>query len=137
MHDAHTERLEARRQRFTVARIREMVDEFYGRGREDPELGPIFERRIDDWPHHLDRMVGFWRAVLRSEPGFAMSERGSPLALHQRIAEADLHHYERWLRLFGEVVDATFQPEDAAEVHEAAGRIASSLSRHLRPVEEP
>ncbi len=124
--------MNAPRDRFAVERIERMVHAFYGKVRLDPELGPIFERRIDEWPRHLSRMVSFWRAVLRSEPTFSTSERGAPPTLHRRIEELSPAHFERWLTLFGEVADTTYEPKEAEVVKQAAGRIAASLSRHLR-----
>ncbi len=133
MDPAKNPRLSSTRDRFAVEQIERMVHEFYGRVRTEPVLGPIFERRIDDWPHHLDRMVGFWRAVLRSEPTFAMSERGSPPILHRQIDGIEVAHFERWLALFGEVVNGIFGAIDAADVKAAAQRIGGALSRHLGP----
>jgi len=121
-------------ERFGVERIERMVETFYGKVRLDPELGPIFEQRIEQWPRHLARMVGFWRAVLRSEPTFAISERGAPPVLHRRIEELTPAHFERWLALFADVADATYEPEEADVVKGAARRIAAALSRHLRPL---
>jgi hemoglobin len=36
-----------------------MVERFYGSVRADALLGPIFDARIADWPHHLARMKQF------------------------------------------------------------------------------
>lgn len=120
------------RGRFSTEHIERMVHTFYASVRADEELGPIFDRRIDDWPRHLDRMVAFWRAVLRSEPTFGVSERGSPPILHRRIGELELRHFDRWLDLFGRTVDQVYDPDEAAYVKRAAQRIARSLSAHLR-----
>lgn len=121
-----------RPERFPPDAIEALVREFYGRVRQDPALGPIFARRVADWPAHQARMVAFWRAVLRGERTFTMSERGAPPVLHRAIAELELGHFERWLALFGEVADAAFDPAAARQVRATADRIALSLSRHLR-----
>lgn len=118
---------------FPVPHIEEMVDKFYGRVQQDEELGPIFAKRVEDWPEHLGRMVGFWRAVLRSERTFSPSPQGSPPILHRRIAELRHEHFQRWLGLFGEVVDEVYIPSARAHVKDAAARIAMALSRHLPP----
>jgi hemoglobin len=123
--------MDTRDELFPIADIERLVHAFYGRVRQDPELGPIFDRRIDDWPTHLGRMVGFWRAVLRGERTFTPAERGSPPVLHRNIAELELAHFERWLALFREVAETTFDARAAAEVTAAADRIALALSRHL------
>jgi hemoglobin len=122
---------------FPVHQIEQMVEEFYARVQQDPELGPIFDKRIDDWPVHLGRMVRFWRAVLRSEPGFSPSPRGAPPVLHRRITELRRDHFQRWLGLFGEVVDEVYAPRARAHVKDAAARIATALSRHLPYDTEP
>ncbi|RVU48541.1 group III truncated hemoglobin [Lujinxingia sediminis] len=126
-----TPKVEERRERFSIAAINEMVHTFYACIREDPVLGPIFESRIDHWPDHLERMVYFWRAVLRSEPTFTMSERGAPPVLHWAMDEVERHHYRRWLALFKDVVEGIYQPDDAEQVFEAASRIAEAFSRYL------
>ena len=120
-----------RRLRFSLDHVERLVDEFYTRVRSDEVLGPIFEHRVTDWPLHLERMVLFWRAVLRSEPTFTMSPRGGPAALHRAISELGHEHFERWLEVFGEVVDAIFEPRTGVEVKLAAERIADSLARHI------
>lgn len=122
-----------RRERFSIQAITEMVDKFYALIREDEELGPIFDSRIENWPEHLQRMVFFWRAVLRSEPTFHVSERGAPPVLHWAIEEVRRHHYARWLGLFGSVVFEIYEPADAEQVLDAAERIAAAFSRHLPP----
>lgn len=128
---ADNQRLAQNRERFPVEHIESMVHRFYGRIRADPMLGPIFESRIDDWPYHLDRMVAFWRAVLRSEPTFAISERGAPPVLHRQIGGLDAAHFERWLTMFGDVVDEIYGREDAIDVMTAARRIAAAFARHI------
>lgn len=116
---------------FPVPQIERMVEQFYARIRQDEELGPIFAKRIDDWPTHLGRMVQFWRAVLRSEPTFRPSPRGGPPVLHRQIEELRAEHFQRWLGLFGEVVDEVYVPSARPYVKTAAARIAAALSRHL------
>lgn len=133
----NTQASDSREQLFPVGAIETMVEEFYGRIRNDDVLGPIFERRIDTWPDHLARMVRFWRAVLRSERTYSPSPRGAPPALHRRITELRKHHFQRWLRLFGEVVDEVYEPEARPHVKEAAERIAASLSRHIEADDSP
>ncbi len=118
-------------EKIPVPHIEEMVNTFYAKIRQDDVLGPIFERRVEDWPLHLERMVLFWRAVLRSEPTFRISERGAPPILHQRIAELEAAHFDRWLSIFCDVVDQTYTAPHARRVRDAASRIANALSLHL------
>lgn len=122
-------------ERFDVAAIEAAVHGFYDRVRADATLGPIFDARISDWGPHLDRMVLFWRSVLRREPGFKPSRQGPPPLLHRRIEQLDLAHYERWLALWREAVTARFAPDLAEYVYACACRIADVFSAGLRAPE--
>src|SRR3546814_11064368 len=46
------------------AGLKNVVHNFYGRVRDDTELGPVFDDAISDWPHHLGKMVDFWSSVM-------------------------------------------------------------------------
>ena len=45
-------------------RISYLVDAFYKKVRLDPEIGPIFNAVVSDWPHHLSLLKDFWSTVL-------------------------------------------------------------------------
>ena len=44
--------------------IARLVPRFYARVRADEVLGPIFNRAIGDWPHHLGKLEAFWSSVM-------------------------------------------------------------------------
>ncbi|ENT03139.1 hypothetical protein C038_02591 [Brucella sp. 63/311] len=44
--------------------IDRLVEIFYGRAREDEIIGPIFNRTVKDWDHHLARISEFWSSVI-------------------------------------------------------------------------
>jgi hemoglobin len=113
---------------YTLPAIRTMVHTFYGRVRDDSFIGPVFDSRIDDWEHHLGRMVSFWRSILRAEPDFKPSPRGGPPLLHQGIAELEVAHFDRWLEIFDEVTLEVFPEDAAAMVQARARRMAVVLS---------
>lgn len=117
---------------FPVEDIEALVHGFYARVRQDPELAPVFDARIEDWGPHLDRMVAFWRSVLRAEAGFKPSAKGSPHHLHLLIEELRLEHFDRWLTLFAQTAERTLSPAAAREVMDRAARIGEALSGHLR-----
>ena len=122
---------------YSAEDIHTLVHTFYSRVREDEQLAPVFDARIEDWDYHLGRMVSFWGSVLRSEPGFKPSLRGSPPELHQRIAELENHHFDQWLELFGQTVREIFSPEAAEALLLRARRIAVPLSGFRYPAPEP
>ena len=122
-----------RRDPFDPGSIHALVHSFYGRVRADETIGPVFAKRIEDWPWHLDRMVMFWRSVLRGEPLYTPHERGGPPLLHMQIEELEHAHFDRWLELFEQTAKRVF-PEDAAEVAvDRARNIGRVLASHLPP----
>lgn len=103
--------------------VSRLVDDFYGRVREDPDLGPIFDARVKDWDEHLDRMKRFWRSVLFSSGEFL----GNPMLKHAVIPGLNRALFDRWLELFGETLDTLGDAAAREHVHSRARMIASSL----------
>ena len=116
--------------------IRTLVHSFYGRVQADPYIGPVFGKRIADWDPHLDRMVAFWRSILRGEALYTRDPRGGPPVLHRMIEELELGHFERWLELFEETAHEVFEPQAAANVVQRARQIGRVLSIHLTPLDD-
>ena len=54
-----------------------LLERFYGRVREDAEIGPVFNAVVEDWTEHLERLAAFWSSVTgtsaRSPPGSSTS----------------------------------------------------------------
>ncbi len=101
-----------------------MVEQFYGRVRADPLLGPIFEKRIEDWPRHLGRMKIFWRSILHNAGEYS----GSPMQKHMAISELEFAHFKRWLELFYSTLkEIETHHEATMEVGAKARNIANSL----------
>jgi hemoglobin len=118
---------------FTPEAITKLVHAFYGRVQDDDLIGPVFAQRIESWPPHLERMVMFWRSILRGESLFAPGPRGGPPVLHRAIPELESAHFDHWLKLFAATAADVF-PEDAAQiVLLRAERIGIVLSSHLDP----
>ena len=110
------------------AGLQRLVARFYGSVRADERLGPVFERAVDDWPRHLDRLAAFWSSVMLTSGRY----KGSPMAAHLRHAAAltpDL--FDRWLALWQSATEAEMPPAAAAALHAAAARIARSLQLAL------
>ena len=93
------------------AMIRDLVRAFYGRVREDPELGPIFNREVGDWDEHLTKLCDFWSSVLLGTGRF----KGRPMAAHVEVGDISGAHFVRWLALF-ETTARDLWPEAAADV---------------------
>jgi hemoglobin len=110
------------------AGLQRLVARFYASVRADERLGPVFERAVDDWPRHLDRLAAFWSSVMLTSGRY----KGSPMAAHLSHAAAltpDL--FDRWLALWQSATEAEMPPAAAAALHAAAARIARSLQLAL------
>ncbi len=104
--------------------ISRLVETFYAAIQRDEMLGPIFARKVNDWPHHLARMKSFWASVLHNSGTFS----GNPMVKHLAIPGLDQAHFAHWLDLFRETLaDIDASPEAAEHVHERARMIANSL----------
>lgn len=106
-----------------------LVDSFYARVREQPLLGPIFDKAIgDDWDAHLARMKTFWASVALN----AGSYSGKPVPAHKRHSEIQPWHFSIWLALFRATLEETApSPAVVPYFMERAERIAESLKLAL------
>jgi hemoglobin len=105
------------------AMIQALVPAFYARVRQDPELGPVFEREVDDWDEHLAKLVDFWSSVLLATGRF----QGQPMAVHVRVGDIGPQHFARWLALFESTAAQLWPTEAAALVTAKARQIGESL----------
>lgn len=95
--------------------IRLFVNEFYDKVQKDDLIGPVFAGAIKDWGPHLEKMYQFWNAALFGIQGY----RGNPFSKHAPLS-IDARHFDRWLTLFGETIDAHFEGEMAADAKNRA-----------------
>lgn len=107
-------------------KIVEMVDTFYGKVRQHPNLGPIFSNSIgDNWEPHLQKMYRFWSSVLNTSGVYS----GNPMAAHMNLtAKVEPRNFGQWLTLFQETLQELFDEDDAAFIYQKAENIAQSLS---------
>ena len=109
----------------TEERLKTLVDLFYAKVRRDPLIGPVFNRAIDDWPGHLDKLQAFWSSVMLTSGRY----KGRPLPAHIRHADAITPaSFERWLSLWRETTEEVMPAPAAAALQDKAARIAESLS---------
>jgi hemoglobin len=101
-----------------------LLERFYGRVRADPDLGPIFNGAVGDWPEHLGRLHDFWSSVMLGSGRY----KGSPVAIHLMHAEQiGPSMFARWLTLWKQTTDEMLSPPLAAALQAKADRIAESL----------
>jgi len=103
--------------------IERLVRAFYGKVRLDPQLGPVFNREVDDWEAHMARLCDFWSSVMLMTGRF----KGQPTAVHTRLADIGPAHFARWLELFHETAAEVCPPDAAAVFGAKAEQIGESL----------
>ena len=107
---------------ITESEISTLVDTFYAKVRRDPDIGPIFNAIVSDWPHHLATLKDFWSTVLLTTGRY----KGDPMMTHLQLP-LDADHFSRWLALFAETANEVLPPEHAATVIEKSHRIAQNF----------
>ena len=108
---------------ITETMIQELVHAFYAKVRRDPALGPIFNRVVADWDHHLAKLCDFWSSVTLMTGRF----KGAPMAVHVQLPEIRATHFARWLHLFRQTAEELCPPRAAALFNLKAEMIAESL----------
>ncbi len=93
----------------------------------------LFEAAHVNWNAHIATLIDFWCWQLLGEPGYD----GQPLRAHEAVnARTPLvdAHYTRWVELFCDTVDATFNGP-CAEIAKGRGRkMAVAMQRPLAGV---
>ena len=104
--------------------LKQLVETFYARVRQDPLIGPVFNDAIHDWPEHLEKLQAFWSSVMLTTGRY----KGRPVPAHVKHADRiDRTSFARWLALWGEVTAELFPPAEAAAFQDKAERIPESL----------
>ncbi len=104
-----------------------VVDRFYEIARLDPQIGPVFERRVQDWDRHLRTMRDFWSAVVYRTGRYA----GRPLEVHRAIPEIRAEHFPRWLELWRRTVDEVVRSDARGPLKEYAARMAATMAARI------
>ena len=113
--------------------IKNFVDGFYSKVRQDSLLSPVFNSKIaaEAWPAHLERMYDFWNAILFAEKGFD----GNPMQKHMSLPIEE-KHFDRWLHLFRATIDELYEGEKAEEAKARAGSIAQIMNFKISAASE-
>lgn len=111
--------------------VRRLVTHFYGDVAQDGLLGPVFnDVAAVDWPTHLATLTAFWSRLLFGTPGY----RGNPFRAHQTVHRQHPFtsaHFQRWLDLFDETLDADWAGPNVERVRALARDVARVHCRQL------
>ena len=105
-----------------------LVNTFYGKIRKDDFLGPIFNKHVDNWPEHIEKLTDFWESNLFGIPKF----HGNPPAAHKRVDSGEDYaisqdHFGKWLQLWFATLDSLFHGEMADKAKDRARRMSTGL----------
>ena len=111
--------------KVTRIEVRGFVEAFYEQARQDPMLGPVFNRIVaaDHWDTHFETMTDFWLSVAFDGPTF----RGNPMIKHARIKDIAPQHFDRWLEIFEETSCIYWPPDTSDLLRWRAKQISPSL----------
>ena len=109
-------------QKITEEEISTLVDRFYAKVQLDPEIGPIFNETIEDWPTHLALLKNFWSTVMLTTGRY----KGDPMMTHLQLP-LEPSHFNRWLELFAETARQVLPPAHAAAIIAKSERIAGNF----------
>lgn len=117
---------------ITEADIRLMVDSFYERVNQDELLSYVFnDFAAVDWEEHLPKMYRFWRTLIFGEQAY----KGSPFDVHVPLP-VNKAHFDRWIQLFHENIDALFVGEVAENTKLRAKSIAHVFQNKLEYINQ-
>jgi hemoglobin len=111
---------------ITDAAIMALVERFYGKARQDPTIGPLFNAAVDDWDAHLRNIADFWSSVMLTTGRY----HGNPMTAHLKH-KIERGFFDRRLALWRETASELFAPDEALQFAAKAERIAESLKLAL------
>jgi len=109
-------------EKITEEEISNLVDRFYAKVQRDPEIGPIFNEKVEDWPTHLTLLKNFWSTVMLTTGRY----KGDPMMTHLQLP-LEHSHFSRWLKLFAETAKEVMAPDHAAIIIAKSERIAGNF----------
>lgn len=111
---------------ITADKIREMVELFYSRTQQDDLLGPIFEKIVEDWDAHYEKMTRFWSSATMHAGTYS----GRPIEAH-KFGGLTKEHFDRWVEMFTKAVGDVFSKNDAAIFVDLGQKMASNIAMRI------
>lgn len=109
--------------------VKQLVNSFYQKAKEDDLLGPVFHSVIQDWDKHLSTMYTFWQTILLNEHTY----HGAPFFKHIPLP-IHTDHFNRWVELFILNVDEQFEGEKAEMAKARAKQFGTIFSSKMEYV---
>lgn len=107
-----------------------LMKEFYEKALADDKIGYLFTEVAKlDLEHHLPVIGDFWESLLLGARNYQRHGR-NPLQVHGELHQKSplkFEHFERWLELFNDCIDRSFEGERADFAKQRAGMIANRM----------
>ena len=102
-----------------------LLHHFYSDVRQHALIGPVFNKQIDDWPKHLEKIGSFWARLTGGPSGYS----GQMPMKHLNLG-IEAQHFGAWLQLW------TFNCRSHLKEAEAEEMIcmAQEIGRRLKSV---
>jgi hemoglobin len=104
-----------------------LVNNFYERVHNEPNLAPIFEMPAEHWRTHITRVVNFWENWLFQTGSYT----GGMMWVHLQANEKNkltTERFEQWLALWFLTIDSLFAGEKADFVKNKALEIGQIMN---------
>ncbi|GER58095.1 hypothetical protein ULMA_02030 [Patiriisocius marinus] len=109
------------------ADIELLVNSFYFKVKKDPTIGYIFNDVAKvNWDDHLPKMYSFWESILFNVASF----KGNPMSAHIVLSKKTTiasEHFDKWLLLWEQTIDAHFKGERASNAKQRGKNIAGVM----------
>ena len=107
--------------------IEKLIVQFYEKEKPDPVIGFIFNDVVDmDWQHHIPVIVDFWETILLDNPVYQKNAMEVHYGLNKKIRLQKIH-FDTWLSLFTQTVDALYEGKIATLAKTRAQSIAAVM----------
>jgi hemoglobin len=121
----------------TRADVERLVRTFYGRALPDPMIGFLFTDIAKmDLEAHIPVIASFWETILLGAKSYAGGAFRPHAELHLQVPLRSAH-FQRWLVLWTETVDALFAGERAELAKAHALRVARAFHGRLQELAPP
>lgn len=110
--------------------IQLMVNEFYGKVKNNELLGPVFEKIVQgNWQPHLEKMYSFWETIVFNVHKYT----GSPFQKHLPL-DINAEHFKTWLHLFHSTIDFHFEGKNAEEIKKRSSQMGLMFEYKLKHI---
>ena len=104
-----------------------LVDSFYKKILIDEKIGFFFTEVVElDWDKHIPIMYDFWETTLLGKAKY----KGNPMIKHINLHRKKIikkEHFDRWLSIWKNTINASFDGEKSEEAIKKAEQIGGLM----------